>query len=62
MHRFEKLFLILFVPLINQIYYDLHHHVFLLRLAFSDHQRQGYESVISQALRAVSTIEDTIIV
>ena len=50
MHRFEKLFRILFVPLINQIYHDLHHHVFFLCLAFSNHQSQGNEGVICQAL------------
>ena len=38
------------VPLIDQIYHDLHHHVFFLSLALGNHQGKGNKGAICQTL------------
>ena len=52
----------LFILLINQVHYHLHHHIFLLSLALSNHQSQGNEGIVSQSLGAVFAIEDAVVV
>ena len=54
--------LFLLVLLVNQVHHHLHHHVFLLCLAFCNHQCQSHEGVISQALRTILTLENTIVI
>ena len=48
------------VVLVYQVYNDLHHHVLLLRAAFGYHEREGDQSVVGYALRAVRVVEDTV--
>ena len=50
------------VVLIDQIHHHLHHHVLLLRFALGNHQREGHEGVVSDALAAVFVIEDAVVV
>ncbi|GEM_PF-3646454 len=52
----------LFISLIDQVHYDLHHHILLFCLALCYHQSQGYKGVISQAFCAVWTIEYAVVV
>jgi len=50
------------VVLVDQIHHHLHHHVLLLRFALGNHQREGHEGVVSDALAAVFVIEDAVVV
>ena len=50
------------IPLINQIHHHLHHHIFLLGAALGNHQREGHEGVVRQALGAVGAVEDAVVV
>ena len=52
----------LLVSLVDQINHDFYHHILLLRLALSNHQRQGHEGVVSQSFRTVLTIQDAVVV
>ena len=52
----------LFVPLINQIHHHLHHHILLFGTALGNHQREGYESIVSQTLGAVRTVKNTVVI
>ena len=52
----------LFISLIDQVHYHLHHHILLFSLALGNHQRKSNESVISYTLGAVFTIEDVVVV
>ena len=50
------------VSLVNQVHYNLHHHILFFCLTLSNHKGEGYEGVISQTLRAIFAIEDSIII
>ena len=50
------------VTLVNQVYNDFHHHVFLFCLALCNHQSKSNEGVICQTLGAVFAIENAVII
>ena len=50
------------VSLINQIHHHFHHHVLLLCFALCNHQSQGHEGVICQALGSVKAVEYAIVI
>ena len=47
---------------IGQIYHHLHHHIFLLRSAFGNHQREGNEGVVGYTLVTVLCIKHMVVV
>ena len=53
---------LLIVVFVYQIDNNLHHHVFFFRPALGNHQREGNEGTVSDALAAVRMIENVIIV
>ena len=50
------------IPLVNQIHHHLHHHVLFLGATLGNHQREGHEGVVRQALGAIGTVEDAVVV
>ena len=48
----------LLIPLVNQIHHDLHHYILFLGAALGNHQREGHEGVVRQALGAIGAVED----
>ena len=50
------------ILLVNQIHHHLYHYVLLFRLALGNHQREGHEGVVGDALSAVFVIEDAVVI
>lgn len=47
----------IFLFLSNQIHHHLHHHIFLFRAALRNHQCEGHEGAVGDALRSVGVVE-----
>ena len=50
------------IPLIYQIHHHFYHHILFLGAALGNHQREGHEGVVRQALGAIGTVEDAVVV
>ena len=66
LHRFHHFSdirhaVIVSIVLIDQIHHNLRHHVFFLRAALGNHQRQGDQCIVIQKARTVSTIKNPIV-
>ena len=46
---------------IDQADHHLCHHILFIRLAFSDHQGQGYQRVIGQLAQTICPVEDAVL-
>lgn len=62
-HRFSDIrhAVIVSIVLINQVHHNLRHHVFFLRAALGNHQRQGDQRVVVQQARTIGTVENPIV-
>ena len=49
------------IVFIDQIHHNLRHHVFFLRAALGNHQRQGDQCIVIQKARTVSTVKNPIV-
>lgn len=47
---------------INKVYYYFHHHIFFFSPTLGYHKCECYKSIVGNSLRAIFTIEDSIIV
>lgn len=66
LHRFHHFSdirhaVIVSIVLIDQIHHNLRHHVFFLRAALGNHQRQGDQCIVIQKARTVSTVKNPIV-
>ena len=48
--------------MVDEVYHNLHHHVFLFRTALGNHQRECNKGIVSYTLATVSTIQYMIVV
>ena len=53
---------LLYVVLINQVHDHLHHDILFFRPTLSYHQREGNKGAVGDALGAVLTVENAVIV
>ena len=66
LHRFHHFSdirhaVIVSIVLIDQIHHNLRHHVFFLRAALGNHQRQGDQCIVIQKARTVSSVKNPIV-
>ena len=52
----------LIIALVNQVHYDLHHYILLLGTALGNHQCERYKGIVGNALGAIRTIKNSVIV
>ena len=50
------------ILLVNQIHHHLYHYVLLFRFALRNHQREGHEGVVGDALSAIGGVKDAVVV
>ena len=50
------------ILLVDKIDHHFHHYVFFFGFAFGDHEGEGNEGVVGDALGAVLTVKDAIII
>lgn len=53
---------LLYVVLINQVHDHLHHDILFFRPTLSYHQREGDKGAVGDALSAVLTVKDAVVV
>ena len=66
LHRFHHFSdirhaVIVSIVLIDQIHHNLRHHVFFLRAALGNHQRQSAQRIVVQEARTIGTVENPIV-
>ena len=52
----------LLIALVDQVHHHFHHHIFFLRLALRNHQREGNEGIVGNALAPVFTVKNAVVV